>query len=791
MNSTPREVKPAAMSFAPTCTSRSLDLRLACLVLAGALLATMAAAAAPGKAADPDPQVADPVYQGDPAGDLSRPHQIPRSEGEVTIDGRLDEGLWKRAASIPLPYETRPAENQPAPVETEALVFYDTSHLYVGFRASDPDPSLIRAHLSDRDTAWSDDFVGIVIDTFNDERRAVEFFSNPLGVQMDLFQDDIGGNESESWDAIWDSAGRITETGYEVEMAIPFHQLRFPAVEGDQVWGVDLVRFYPRSDRHRIASQPQDRDISCYLCQISKMKGFNGISPGRNLEIVPTIVSGRTDERSDFPAGDLEQGEVDTEPGLTVRWGVTPNLSLSGTINPDFSQVEADVAQLDVNNQFTLFFPEKRPFFLEGADFFDTDFNAVFTRNVSDPSWGVKLTGKQGVHGIGVFAAQDDVTNLIFPGSQGSDSDTFDFETTDTVLRYRRDFGKSSAVGGVFTGRSGGDFSSYTGGFDTRYRLNDKDTIRVQVLGSQTEYPADIVDEFDQPEGEISDVAYRIRYNRDSRDWGAWAQYASVGEDFRADMGFMPRVNYTFLLGGMRRTWTGEDGDWYNRLSVGGDWDLTEDQDGQLLERELEVWTSYLGPKQSEVFFALVERDRHFDGVDFPDQFNVQGWQEITPNGKAWLGLWYRIGDDIDFANTRPADTVVIEPSLRYNFGKHVRLRLDHTYQKLDVDEGELFTVNLSQVRLVYQFNVRMFVRGIFQYQQVDRDPSLYIDDDVDRESEDLFSQLLFSYKLNPQTVLFFGYSDTREAFFNDTTSVDLKQSNRSLFLKLGYAWNL
>ena len=145
-----------------------------------------------------DAQIGDPLDADYPSGSTQRPYQIPRSEGEVKVDGRLDEGLWNRAAVIALPYETRPAENTPAPVDTEALVFYDTSTLYVGFRAKDPDPKAIRAHLSDRDTAWNDDFVGIVIDTFNDERRAVEFFSTPLGVQMDLFNDDVGRNETES-----------------------------------------------------------------------------------------------------------------------------------------------------------------------------------------------------------------------------------------------------------------------------------------------------------------------------------------------------------------------------------------------------------------------------------------------------------------------------------------------------------------------------------------------------------------------------------------------------------------
>src|SRR5688572_16571822 len=224
-----------------------------------------------------------------PAGLVRPPYAVTRATSPIKVDGNLDEAAWQGAAVIDIAYETRPAENTAPPVKTDCLITYDDDSLYVAFRAHDPDPSQIRAHLSDRDRAFDDDFVGIVLDPFNDERRAFEFFVNPFGIQMDLFMDDVGGNESETWDAIWSSAGRITETGYEVEIAIPFSSLRFPRTEGDQIWGFDALRFYPRTQRHRIASQPMDRNISCYLCQVSKMTGFGGVTPGLNMEIAPTV----------------------------------------------------------------------------------------------------------------------------------------------------------------------------------------------------------------------------------------------------------------------------------------------------------------------------------------------------------------------------------------------------------------------------------------------------------------------------------------------------------------------
>ena len=723
------------------------------------------------------------------------PLQISRAASQISVDGALDEPAWQSAARMELRYETRPAENATPPVRTEVLFTYDGDRFYVAFRAHDPSPSEIRAHLTDRDAAFSDDFVGIVLDTFNDERRAFEFFVNPLGVQMDMFNDDVGGSEDATWDAIWDAAGKIHGNGYDVEIAIPWSSLRFPRTEGDQTWGFDALRFYPRSQRHRISSQPMDRNVSCYVCQFSKMNGFAGVSPGRNMEIAPTVTSNRTDARQDGALdAPLSEGDVETEPGLTARWGITPNLTLNGALNPDFSQVEADAAQLDVNTQFALFFEEKRPFFLEGADFFRTPLNAVFTRNVADPDSGLKLTGKQGKSAVGLFVAQDAVTNLILPGSSSSELASFPMETTDAVLRYRRDLGSNSAVGVLYTGREGDDYSNRLGGVDGLWRVNDSNHLRAQFLQSRTEYPVgnadngsaggDGEDDFDLPLGTLEDDALWLSYDHNSRDWNAYARYEDVGRDFRADMGFMPQVDYTFRLAGLRRIWYGER---WSKMTFGGDWDRREDQSGQLLEEEVEVTADFSGPLQSYISFGGGRRDRFFNGVDFPGNFGYFfGEAEFTGNFYGNLDVY--VSDEIDFVNTQAGDLVEIEPELRLDLGRHLRNRLSHTWQKLDVEGGNLFTANLTQLTTIYQFNVRTFVRAIFQYTQIERTPELYIaldPADVEPESERLFTQLLFSYKLNPQTVFFLGYSDVALA----DQRIDLTRESRTLFLKIGYAW--
>ena len=712
---------------------------------------------------------------------------VPETAEKIVVDGVLSEAAWEAALSMPLTYETRPAENTLAPVETRIYLTYDSDNLYIAFLAEDPEPEKIRARLSDRDQAFQDDFVGVALDTFNDERRAFEFFVNPLGVQMDLIFDDVNGREDGSWNGIWDSAGKLTTTGYVVEMAIPYSTLRFPKGSQNQRWGLDALRFYPRGDRHRLSINPQDRAVDCYLCQLTKIEGFGGASPGRNLEITPTATAARQDRRESFPDGKFQQGDTESDIGLTATWGITPNITFSGTLNPDFSQVEADTAQLSINRQFALFFPERRSFFLEGQELFSTPFNAVFTRNVADPTWGAKLAGKVGKNAIGLFAAKDELTNLLFPGSQGSRTTSLPIKTTDSVLRYRRDIGDSSALGGLITSRSGTDYSNEVYGIDGLYRFNDSNSVSFQGLLSNTQYPAAVAAEFGQPQGSLDDHAIRADFNHRSRNWQGWGRYRDIGPDFRADLGFISQVGFSRWVAGLAHLWWGEEEDWYTSIRVGGEHKVTTDSSGQELERRSELNFRVSGPLQSTISFGGGVRDQFFNGTNFSQTFFFS-WLEVRPSGNLWLGMFSLGGDTIDFANTRPAERLRLEPNVTYNFGRHLRANLSHTYEKLDVEGGNLFTANLSNLRLTYQFNLRTFARLVLQNTDISRTVELFNDpQSVSQETNRLFTQLLGSYKINPRTVVFLGYSDN----YRGDERVDLTQVNRAVFLKVGYAWVL
>jgi hypothetical protein len=711
----------------------------------------------------------------------SSPAQVPAVEDEIRLDGVLDEAVWDRALVVDLPVEVRPGENIPAAARTEALVMYTRTHLVVGFRAFDPEPERIRAHLSDRDNAWADDWVGIVLDTFNDRRRNYLMLVNPLGVQTDRIE--TANGPGVVWDGIWDAAAAIDDWGWSAELVIPFSTLRFQRSEGTQIWRFDAIRGYPRSIDRQFGAFARDRNNNCYLCQAIEIEGFEGVSPGRNLEIVPTLTAVRTDEADDD--GVVVDGDVETSLGATARWGFTTNLALSATVNPDFSQIEADARELELNRPFAIFFDEKRPFFMEGADIFDTRMNAVYTRVIRSPDWGLKVTGSEGRHVVGVFTVDDEVTNILLPGPQGSDATTLEETNTSVAARYRFDASDRASFGFLGTSRSGGDYDNRVAGFDVDLRLSDKDRVVAQILGSRTTYPDEIADDFGQSRDQISDWALDAAYFHEERRWGAWAVVKDVGDDFRADLGFMPRVGFRTAEVGGNVLWTGDEDDWYSETSIIGKLEETVDQEGNLLWREAAVRWNYLGPLQIHAFLRPSLVREGFGGEEF-DLGEVYAHICLKPNAHSHAWLNVKSGDAVDYTNVRKGRRLNIHPGFWYRFGKHLRFEASYNWERFDADGARFYDASIAQMNTSWQFNPKTFIRLILQKVDYDFEPA-NSPEPVDDRYQDLFSQFLFSYKLNPRTVVFVGYSDRSEAL----NEASLDMVGRSYFAKVGYAFVL
>lgn len=715
---------------------------------------------------------------------------IHKGSENIKIDGSIDESAWNSAEIISLDFETDPGNNIAAEVSTILRLTYDSENLYFSFEASDPRPKSIRAIINDRDKLDDNDFVTLYLDPFNDSRRAFFFSINPLGVQQDGIWDEQESNGDLTWDAIWNSSGKITNDGYVVEGSIPFKSLRFPSTDNIQTWRFFGNRTYPRSIEKTFNSMPVDQGNNCLLCQANMVTGLQGINPGRNLELVPTITVNRFDERPDFPEGDLDKGDTETNVGLDMRWGVTTDLALNFTLNPDFSQVEADAAQLDVNNRFSLQFPEKRPFFLEGADFFNTPRQAFFSRTIADPSFGVKLTGKVKKNALGLLVARDQVNNLIIPGFQGSENVTINQEVTNIVGRFRRDIGKNSNIGLMVTDREAGEYYNRVGGIDFFLRPWDPLTIRAQYLHTETRYDPSSTSDVTLADETLSGDSFDFRATFKTREWESFFFFENRNDEFRADAGFVPQVDfrrYRFMI--MRTFWAPE-GSWYRNIRWNTGGFRRQSTDGQLDITGFWMSGSFNGPLQMNLWVNPDMVWQHTNGQTFRLERLWTGF-DIQPLGGLGINGWFSFGPAVDFANTRKADGLQFRLESDIRIGRHIDMTINHRLLRLRQGSSQVLTANLTQWQAAYNFTPRLFLRLILQYRHTLRNPSLYEDTTVNSIDEAVFAQTLLSYKLNPQSVVFLGYVDNHQGWegSEDPRELPLLQLNQALFFKVGYAW--
>jgi hypothetical protein len=708
----------------------------------------------------------------------------------ILIDGVIDETEWENCQTIDLPYEWSPGDNIPALVKTDCFIAYDKSNLYIAFRCFDTDPLNIRAHYIERDainTFIQDDHVTINIDPFNDQRRAFKFCSNPYGVQVDGIYSDIDRYEDFSWDALWKSAGKITEYGYNVEFAIPFNQLRFNNSTDVQTWRFSFQRSFPRNVRHRFCSHEISRNNTSIISQFNQVVGFENISSGHNLEFDPTLTTIRFDEvdMQTFPESPMKHGKIKFDPGLTAKWGITPNMVLNATINPDFSQIEADALQLDVNTRYALFYPEKRPFFMEGADYFLTPMNTIFTRSVADPIGGTKITGKIGSSSIGLIATQDNVNNFLLPSINGSGSASIDEKVNGTALRYRFDLGSNSAIGLVYTGRMGDSYFNHLGGVDAFIKLGQSNSITLQYLHTQTNYSDSVSNSFNQKYSPFGGEGISLGFNHYSNKWAFNVQGLSLTDGFRSDFGFIPRVGQRELSTYSEYHFWGNQNSWFNQINVFGFANFTSDQDFSLYDRQLGLGTLYLGPRQSVVQVTVNHNKEYYNQTMFDLLYET-----LVITMKPVRGLSYGVttttGDVIDYINSRKSYRFTLAPNIELNLGKHINLKLSHSLEYLSNQGNKVYTANISQSRIALNISTKVNFLANLQYRSVSRNINQY-ELPVSHFSNGFNTQFVFSYKYNPRTLLYLGYSNKSIG----TESIDLQQTNQTFFMKLGYAFGV
>lgn len=729
---------------------------------------------------------------------------IPNSTLSAEIDGVLDDEIWQEAIIIELDLVNSPWNNLPSPIKTTAKVVENGEFLYVSFIAHDPNPDEIKGFLDDRDTRWSDDLVGIKLDTQNNRRLNYEFIVNPLGVQHDGIFNEMTGEGNDLWDGIWQSFGKITDQGFQVEMAIPYRILNFEENNDIKTWAFELFRIYPRDIRLRISHVAIDRDNACWLCQYPEMSGFEKATIGNNLQITPAIVANSNQTKDIYTPQSTWEKDNEIEAGIDLRWGINPNNSLNLTLNPDFSTVEADAGQLSINKTFSLFYNEKRAFFLDNADYFSSNYNLVYTRNIGNPDYGAKLTGQEGNHSYGFFTANDTKTTFIDPGNIGSSLISFEEKSLSTAFKYRYDVDDDFSVGVISTLRNSDSYHNYVYGIDSKYRFDDSNSILVQALGSDSQFKDTqaVTDAYLSPI-KLSDNAYKIDLIHQSEYWSINAGQQYIGQEFRADLGYMPKADYVQSDVHIERIFYGDNDSLWPQTNLIGEWEIQHNTKGELITKSLSAGISVEGPYISSSSLFITDADRvglrydplSEDITDNTSRFNEQQvslYTQLQPLRNIFLALELTVGDKIDYLNDRLGETNEIYTNITWHVSKHFTADVYHTYSQLTAENPntqsneEVYTANLTNIKLTHQFNVNSYLKLTLTYsdikQNIDNNPFT----EAIAKDKYLTSQLIYAYKLNPQTVFFLGYSDQN---IEDDTLKKLEKTERTFFTKISYAW--
>jgi hypothetical protein len=718
------------------------------------------------------------------------PIRITRAASNITVDGDLSEAAWKSAAKLEQWWETNPGDNIEPKAKSVGYLTFDDRFLYAGFEFEDPEPHKIRAPYNDHDRIGgnTDDYAGIILDTRNDGKTAILFLVNPRNIQYDAVSDDTTGNEDNSPDFFWDSATKLTAKGWNLEIRIPFSSLRYSSRNPEE-WGIMLYRNWPRDRRYQMFANKLPRGTNCFICNESKMSGLENLPPGGHLVAAPYVTARQIGETRDGLGSSLVNRPAKADGGLDLKWTPTPDMALDATINPDFSQIESDSAQISTNERFAIFFPEKRPFFLEGVELFNTPLQAVYTRTITSPRFGARTTGKYGKNAYTFLIAQDRGGGLIIlPSALGSDFANQDFSSTVAIGRVRHDFGQSFASVLLTARENGGGSYNRVIGPDFQIK-NDHHTLTGQLLLSDSKTPrrSDLASEWNGQK--LRGHAAFAWYQFSSEKWDLYSEARSISNRFRADNGFIPQVGYrsNYTEGGY--TIRPKSG-FFSRVRLFAMAQYDAQEGGAQLYRLLSFGFGSDGKFQSSnrwryAYDTVRTTNRLFQRHQllFAEQFSIG--RKISAVG---VDGW--IGQQVDFANERLGKGASINPSATIRPTNHLQLNLSAGVQWISVPNvvgrhDRLFTSQVERLRASYTFNSKMFLRAIIQNSRTNRDQNLY-DFDVDRHSGSLSSQLLFAYKLNWQTVMYVGYGDLRGVLPEENV---FRQANRQFFFKTSYAF--
>jgi len=751
-----------------------------------------------------------------------RTHQLevtpPRFEDvDIRIDGRVDEAIWGEAAVLRDFTQYEPVEGIPCSEDTEVRVLYTGDAMYFGVLAFDREPGLILARMGERDrSVFGDDWIRIILDTFDDQRQGYVFYVNPLGIQTDgLWIEGMRQQEGRassvsidfSPDFIWDSDGHVNERGWEAEIRVPYVSLRFRP-DSVQSWGINVAREVKRRG-FKQSWAPLTQDISSTLAQSGKLVNLHQLRPKRLVEVNP-VATGKRVGRT--VSGTFQPGSFDAEAGLNARLGITRNLVADATLNPDFSQVEADATRVTVNERFALYFPEKRPFFLEGTEVFDTPQQLVYTRRIVDPAVGGKMTGKVGPVTLGYLGAVDESPSSIFGGVGNA---------AVNLLRARLDVGTGSNLGVLYTDRvltEGGGYNRLAAG-DARLVFRDRYTFTTQWAGSWTS---------EDGSGGSPKPSVFASLGRSGRRLGWDLTFHDIHPDFRAASGYLTRIGETVTVGNLTLTRYGKPGSLVERAAMGfrleGYFDHHEFWDGRSpYEAEVQLIPSFTFRGDRSVSVILRSGYFEFPGESYesyqvlgpggnPEPFTVPSPLKnllavaVTPrlrldNSSNLNGRFYFRELPI-YAEAARGLELLLAPQLTLKPTTALSLTLDQTFSRIwrRWNDSVFSTALVSRLTSQYQFSKALSARAMVQYNLQDRDalvdpasgrPIMVEGAVVGKiQGGTVQGQFLLQYQPSPGTIFYVGYTRLMEGDY----SYGLNQkapTEDGLFLKLSYLFRI
>jgi len=801
----------------------------------------------PTKGQNP-PQGAEPATEvGPPALTIPRLTRGPSLEdflgmkpaGEVALQMAKVTGFVQR----------NPHDGEAVSENTEAYLGYDQKNLYVVFVCFD-DPKKVRARMSRREDIYDDDEVEVMLDTFHDRRRAYAFQTTPLGVQWDAIwteasrEEQTQGNWDISWDTVWDSRGKVTDRGFVVWLSIPFKSLRFPAAKS-QEWGIILYRGIFRKNEDsfwpHISYKMQGR-----LGQAATLYGLEGISPGRSIELIPYgVMRGFRGLDTHDPTPFFRSANVQGQPGMDSKFVLHDHFVLDLTANPDFSQVESEDPQITVNQRFEVYFPEKRPFFLENEDYFRTPIDLFFTRNIQDPSAGIRLTGKEGPYSVGLMTTDDRGAGLAVPDT----SPLLGVRSYFTIARASRDLFKQSSVGALYTDWECPESGEYNrvGGVDTRLHLSSTWTLEGQGVVSSSHLLGNAfsstysgnnceIGVFPFSSGNVGHGSYyagpadKLDLKRDALHFSYEAIYSDISPGFVTVPGFVNRAD-------IRYAW--QDADYRFRPKKGWvvDWGpsfvnrYVFDHSGTRLDTDYAPYLAVQGRGQTYIFLYPYEELRErLRPQDFFALAQNQDYHEHSSGAsiqtsyfpKLMLLASYRWGDGINFvpatgapflAHTEIATALLtfrpIKPLKIENTYLFERLRAtDSDYQqtllRLGLPPGTLgrsiFNDHILRSKWNWQFTPKLSLRVILQYNALlANTPGNTVYPYTFLPTQKQFNtDFLITYLVHPGTAIYAGYnSDLQNIDHNLAfdpaglaglfTASGLINDSRQFFVKVSY----